>query len=259
MAERIALEVASAGSADVDRRMAEAMSEFLVGVGEEPVVAFDRATLVELLNGWRIGSVSPEEVRAKVWRCWLAGLARAEDVLVHDTLFFLTNSHLAGLRQDDVAALVDYLATPPGSEDQARERFYEHLVSGSASDALEASRPASAEHLTADEHDVELSWATPTQRRLSRAVSSEPESIWPELAERLCSSKVEDEMLLAHVLEELVYRHAESFIDRIERLAAACPAARERIAAAHVGGVGATLALERFWSLQEKLRVDDHG
>ena len=53
--------------------------------------------------------------------------------------------------------------------------------------------------------------------------------------------------------------HAEAFIERIESLAAECPAAHQRIAGAYIGGVAATAALERFWSLQDELRVDEQG
>jgi hypothetical protein len=56
-----------------------------------------------------------------------------------------------------------------------------------------------------------------------------------------------------------MFSHAEQFIDRMERLADECPKARQTIAYAHVGGLASSPALERFWSLRERLGGDSLG
>jgi hypothetical protein len=250
LADDVELVSVMATAASVDRRLAAAMNRFLTAVGEEPVATFDRATLLDLLVAGRDGSISLGEIRSKARRSWLAGLAPTDDVLANDSLFFLA-VEIADPRQDDLVALIDYLSARPGSESEARDRFYDYVIQRDSINDGEVG-PSSSLVTLSDPDDAEFG-ASPTQRRLSRAVRFAPESVWAELAERLCSNEYEDELFLGSILEELLYLHADAFIDRLERLAAECPAARERIAGAYVGGVGATPALERFWSLQQEL------
>ncbi len=95
------------------------------------------------------------------------------------------------------------------------------------------------------------------------AVSDDPESVWDRLCQYLCRGLPPDELgereLLnkTDLVEDLMHRHADEFIERLEALADECASAREAIATAHVGGTQVTPALERFYALQERCAHQD--
>ena len=90
---------------------------------------------------------------------------------------------------------------------------------------------------------------------LTDPIRQDPEAVWPQLRDRLCADPPEeaDAVELMNAFEELLYSHADQFIQRIEALADECPSARGYLQEAYVGGVAASDALDRFDALQERL------
>ena len=85
-----------------------------------------------------------------------------------------------------------------------------------------------------------------------------PEHVWDRLAAFLCTSAAgasrDDEQLSrVDLIEDLMFWHADAFIDRLERLVETCPQIRMDVALAHVGGVAVGPGLERFYALQDVL------
>ena len=96
----------------------------------------------------------------------------------------------------------------------------------------------------------------PVYRRLHRGVRFEPESVWAELEEYLCAGTWRSADLDAQdLVEDLMFWHADAFVDRVESLVSRCPSAREVVAYAHVGGVAGD-GVDRFHGLQDRLRAD---
>ena len=89
-------------------------------------------------------------------------------------------------------------------------------------------------------------------------VRVDPESVWDRLSRLLCASPGgpwDDAEYLSRVdlIEELMFWHADAFIERLETLVEACPQLRMDVSAAYVGGVAVGPGLERFYALQESI------
>jgi hypothetical protein len=94
--------------------------------------------------------------------------------------------------------------------------------------------------------------------QIHRELQADPEATWGRLARFLCSSAAgstrELEFLSrADLIEDLMFSHADAFIDRLEQLIEDCPKLRPDIAMAHVGGIAAGPGLQRFYALQESV------
>lgn len=87
---------------------------------------------------------------------------------------------------------------------------------------------------------------------LHSGVLSDPEAVWPELRVYLCEALAYESVDL---IEDLMFWHSDTFIDRLEALVDECPSVAERVAVAYVGGV-AGAGVERFHALQERLSLD---
>jgi hypothetical protein len=87
------------------------------------------------------------------------------------------------------------------------------------------------------------------------AILSDPESLWGRIREFLCGEQARAQPLIAvDLVEDLMFHHSRSFIDRIEALADECPNACAAIRDAYVGGREPDDAIDRFMRLQERLR-----
>ena len=92
-----------------------------------------------------------------------------------------------------------------------------------------------------------------TYDRLHEAVRTYPESVWNDLRAFLCAPTNNPQATSrVDLVEDLMFWHADAFVDRLEALLEECPSARETVAAAYVGGVAAE-GVDRFHALQERL------
>ena len=223
-----------------------------------------RQVVIDLLVAWEAAARQPrqvfEDARA-LWlsRRWPRAHERGYDPVGMDVLFMLASARDVGLTDSDIPALREYAsAEGRASIDRARDRFFAHIEATSrereamqARDDYYGPRPANE-----GDEGPEFTIPDPDDRRLHRAIRLDPDAGWDELRTRLCERGARDEAFLTDLVEDLMFRHADQFIDRLERLAEECPQARETIALAHVGGVASTAAFERFWSLQDRLGGD---
>jgi hypothetical protein len=89
-------------------------------------------------------------------------------------------------------------------------------------------------------------------------VRANPEDVWDRLARLLCASatgpaKDADFLARTDLIEDLMFFHADAFIDRLETLLQECPELRADVVMAHVGGVGVGPGLRRFYAIQDAL------
>lgn len=221
-----------------------------------------RGAVDSLLTAWETGSREPrqvfEDARA-LWmsRRWPQAGENGYDLMGMDVLFMLAMARDGGLIDIDIPFLRDYAnAEGRGSIERARDRFLAHFEATSREREAMQARDDYYGPSPADEGDEQWEFAIPDPdgRRLHRAIRLDPEAGWDDLRARLCESGGrDDELFLMDLVEDLMFSHADRFIDRIERLAEECPEARQTIAYAYVGGLASSPALERFWSLQERL------
>lgn len=92
----------------------------------------------------------------------------------------------------------------------------------------------------------------PEYRRLHRGVRLDPESVWADLRTYLCSVASGSDLDAQDLIEDLMFWHAEPFVDRLATLAEECPSVRVLIAFAHVGGID-NAGVRRFDALQARL------
>lgn len=222
-----------------------------------------RDYLEDLLTRWRDGVVSPPEAIAEARALWLSQVwspptGNDPDVIPIDILFMLADAREMGITDADIPALFEYLNTPLGREVHGRERFANYIegIDAREREAITASDyygPMSGE---AEVDQMEFAIPDPEERRIHRAIRLDPESVWDEVRAQLCAPPPRDELFLEDIVEDLLYAHADAFIDRLEQLAADCPEAQRTLAAAHIGGIASSPALERFWNLQDRLERD---
>ncbi len=93
---------------------------------------------------------------------------------------------------------------------------------------------------------------------IHEAVRLDPESVWDRVRAFLCSHD-DDDMEKLDLVEDLMFWHADAFIDRLEALVADCPAVSSAVAEAYVGGLAVTAGLERFYALQDRLAPSIRG
>jgi hypothetical protein len=219
-----------------------------------------RQVVEELLTAWETGARKPrqvfEDARA-LWqsRRWPQAGENGYDLMGMDVLLMLATARDGGLTDGDIPALREYASAKGADIEPARERFFDHLLATTREREAMQDRddyygPGLA---TEDDGLSEFFIPDPEGRRLHRAIRLYPEAGWGELRAGLCGQGPWDQDFLMDLVEDLMFSHAEQFIDRLERLAEDCPEARETIAHAYVGGLASTPALERFWSLQERL------
>jgi len=226
-----------------------------------------RQVVSELLTAWETGAREPrqvfEDARA-LWlsRRWPQAHEKGFDLASTDVLFMLAMARDGGLIDVDIPVLRNYAgAEDRGSIERAQDQLYAHLQATSREreamqdrDDYYGPRPAGD-----DDEQWEFAISDPEGRRLHRAIRLDPEAGWEDLRAGLCGQGPWDQAFLMDLVEDLMFSHAEKFIDRLERLAEDCPEARQTIAYAHVGGLASSPALERFWSLQERLTSDLEG
>lgn len=220
-----------------------------------------RRAVSNLLTAWETGAGEPRQVFEDARALWLSrGWPHAHekgfDLTSMDVLFMLASARDFGLTDSHIPALRAYAsARGRRSIDRARDRLLAHIEATNGEREAMQARDDYYGPRPADEDDEQWSFAIPDPegRQIHSAIRSDPEAGWDELRTRLCESGVRDEMFLMDLVEDLMFWHADQFIDRLERLAEECPQARQSIEHAHVGGLASTPALERFWSLQERL------
>jgi hypothetical protein len=222
-----------------------------------------RTYLQNLLERLRDGAVRPREAFAEARAVWLSGQWPSQheegfDPVANDVLFFLADARRMGVSHQDASAMLAYVQAGEPDAEAARERYYDYLLSidMTAREALQQSD----DYYGPPSHDVddeEIAFSDPEARRLHRGVRLDPESVWEDVRKKLCQARPRDEGFLNDLVEALMFRHADEYIDRIERVVEECTGARAVVAYAHVGGIAPTPALERFWRLQERLAPDD--
>jgi hypothetical protein len=89
-------------------------------------------------------------------------------------------------------------------------------------------------------------------------VIADPAEVWERLRSLLCTSVTTDtdeseRLDRVDLIEDLMFHHADAFIDRVLALVAECPDLEMDVAMAHVGGVAAGQGLLRLYELQERL------
>lgn len=87
---------------------------------------------------------------------------------------------------------------------------------------------------------------------IHEAVRLDPESVWDRLRVFLCSPEDPD-IERVDLVEDLMFWHADAFIDRLEALVADCPATEAHVVLAHVGGLAVSPGLQRFYALQDRV------
>jgi hypothetical protein len=222
-----------------------------------------RTNLRDLLARLEQGVGRPQDAFAEARAVWLSGLPRPHepgyDAVAQDVLFLIANAREMGVTHEDAAALRAYLEARPGDAAAARERLYEHVTSvdPATREALQQNDdyygPRSEE---ADDEAPEIYFSDPEERRVHRGVRLDPESVWDAVRDMLRESPPRNELFLAGLVEDLMYSHAEGFIDRIEAVAEESANAGEIVVMAYVGGIAPSPAHERFWSLQDRLQPD---
>jgi hypothetical protein len=229
----------------------------------EPGASVSHDYLEDLLTRWRDGVVSPPEAIAEaraVWltRVWSTSSGSNPDSVRLDILFMLAGAREMGITHEDIPALLEYLNTSPGGEMDGRERFGNYIegIDSRERQAIQASNYYGPSSAGVAVHPMEFAIPDPEERRIHRAIRLDPESVWDEVRAQLCAPPPRDELFLEDIVEDLLYAHADAFIDRLEQLAANCPEAQRVLAAAHIGGIASSPALERFWDLQDRLERD---
>jgi hypothetical protein len=94
--------------------------------------------------------------------------------------------------------------------------------------------------------------SNPEAARIHEAVRLDPESVWLDLRTILCSAEDPFDLAVVDLVEDLIFWHADAFIERVERLVEECPGVRLTVAWAHVGGVAGP-GIDRFHVLHERL------
>jgi len=92
----------------------------------------------------------------------------------------------------------------------------------------------------------------PEYHRLDRLLHhGDPETAWPQVLEYVCREATNHARWaeVATLVEDLIYLHADRFIDRIEAEAASNQQFRLALSMAYIGGIGGA-AVERFLNLQ---------
>lgn len=219
-----------------------------------------RDYLEDLLTRWKDGVASPPEAIAEARAVWLSQVwstpsGNNPDFIPLDILFMLADAREMGITDADIPALLEYLRTPIGREVHGRERFANYIegIDARKREAIQTSNYYGPMSAGSAIDRMEFAIPDPEERRIHRATRLDPESIWDELRSRLCAPPPRDELFLVGIVEDLLYGHADAFIDRLEQLAAECQEAQRSLAAAHIGGIASRPALERFWNLQDRL------
>jgi hypothetical protein len=97
-----------------------------------------------------------------------------------------------------------------------------------------------------------MNGSNPAIARIHEAVRLDPESVWIDLRNILCSADDPFDVAVVDLLEDLVFWHADAFMERIEQLVEECPCVRLTVAWATVGGVAGP-GIDRFDVLHQRL------
>jgi hypothetical protein len=202
----------------------------------------------------------PRDVFAEARAIWLSGAWPSPgedgyDPIAHDVLFMLADAREMGVNHEDAPALRAYLDAAEDDPEMARTRLFEHVMSvdSSAREALQESDfyygPRSP---TPDEDRSKIAFPNPEMRRLHEGVRLDPESVWVDLRAFLCAARDPFDNNVVDLVEDLMFWHADDFVDRLEQLVDECPAVRLTVAWAQVGGVAGP-GIDRFELLHQRL------
>jgi len=209
--------------------------------------------LVDLLERWSAGAVTPSEVMRAAAERWeptawpdLADDDPANAPIV--VLELLAHARAWGLAADEVPTLLAILRSTGGNP---YERLVEQMaaIDTGTRDLLLRSGyygPGTEE----DPPAWEDGWRDPEQRRLHRGVHQDPDSVWVDARARICAEPAD---FAAHLLDDLLVNHADAFADRIIDLADECPGAKLAIATVHTGDKPDTPAVWRFETVRRRL------
>ena len=223
-----------------------------------------RVVVRGLLTRLAGGTDRPQDVFGEARALWLSGEwpgpnEDGYDTIAHDVLFMLADAREMGVSHEDAPALLAHLDEGERSIETSRERLYEHIMSVDSSEreALQQSDdyygPPSP---GTDDDRLEIGFSDPELRRLHKGVRLDPESVWSDLRAYFCAAKDPFDLNVVDLLEDLMFLHADAFVDRLEELVVDCPSVRLTVALAHVGGVTGP-GIDRFDLLQQRLLKED--
>ena len=167
--------------------------------------------LVDLLERWSAGAVTPSEVMRAAAERWeptawpdLADDDPANAPIV--VLELLAHARAWGLAADEVPTLLAILRSTGGNP---YERLVEQMaaIDTGTRDLLLRSGyygPGTEE----DPPAWEDGWRDPEQRRLHRGVHQDPDSVWVDARARICAEPAD---FAAHLLDDLLVNHADAF------------------------------------------------
>jgi hypothetical protein len=212
--------------------------------------------LVDLLDRWAAGSITPSEVMGAAHARWEAGswpnLADDDpDNTPITVLELLAEGRANGILAEDVPALLAMLRSPGGVWVQINELY--GSVDLDARERLMASGyygPGTE----ADEPHWEIGIRDAEDRRLHKGVREDPESVWPDVRARMCNDSGHPIAILDDILDDLLSFHADAFVDRVLEAARDCSEAKQLVVSLYVGG-SASDALDRFE--HERRRMED--
>ena len=224
--------------------------------GATPIDDALTAFLVDLLERWAAGDVTPAEVMRVAGERWAT--RTWPDLDEHDpanaqvtVLDWLAHGRTYGIMAEDAPVL---LATLHARGDPWQQ-LGEHLLTTDL-DARDAVLAAGSygPGTEVDEPQWELGMRDPEHRRLHRGVREDPESVWLDVRARMCGDEVADPVFIDDLLDDLLFFHADAFVDRVLEAARDCRPAMHAVVWVHIGGV-AGASLDRFEV--ERRRMED--
>lgn len=117
-----------------------------------------------------------------------------------------------------------------------------------------ATTPTNMDNLVDDSWEAHLP-PDPHYRRLHRGVRLDPETVWDELKAYLCMVSHSSDGWDIDLVEDLMFWHADAFVDRLETLVDECPQVGKTVVWATVEGTAAA-GVDRFHVLQERVAGD---
>jgi hypothetical protein len=209
--------------------------------------------VIDLLERWEAGTVTPAEVRRSAVDRWESGTwpdlpDDHPDNTSITLLEFLANGRANGITAEDAPPFLVMLRSPGDVWVHLNDHF--GSIDADARDELMASGyygPGTE----LEEPDWGIGVRDPEDRRIARGAHLDPESVWPDIRARMCSDANRPMAHLEHALDDLLSLHADAFVDRILEAARDCPEAKRLVVGIHVDGSEG--AHERFESGRRRL------
>ncbi len=182
---------------------------------------------------------------------------RGHDAIAHEVLFLLADARDMGLMHEDIPALLEYRAPRAGGPGAARNgspRTSWRLSTGQAAKPCRRMTTTTGRcRPTRRTNGTKSRSRTPTSAVSIAVYGLAPESVWAEVRARLCASRPRDQSSLSTLSRTSCTAMPTSSSDA-SRKSRTNARVRRIAVSAHLGGVAATDAAERFWRLQDRLQ-----